>query len=64
MQHRIVDGATVLGKGRLQGRPMRGRSHAMTTSCGVRRRRGRSCRSTADFVKASACRSVSFLAHQ
>ena len=34
---------------------MRGRSHPMMTSCGVRRLRGRLCRSTAAFAKASAC---------
>ena len=34
---------------------MRGRSHPMITSCGVRRPRGRLCRWTAAFVKASAC---------
>ena len=34
---------------------MRGRSHPMITSCGVRRLRGRLCRWTAAFAKASAC---------
>jgi hypothetical protein len=34
---------------------VRGRSHPMITSCGVRRLRGRVCRWTAAFAKASAC---------
>jgi hypothetical protein len=34
---------------------VRGRSHPMITSCGVRRLRGRLCRWTAAFAKASAC---------
>jgi hypothetical protein len=38
-----------------QGRPVRGRSHPMITSCGVRRLRGRLCRWIAALAKASAC---------
>ena len=34
---------------------MRGRNHPPMTSCGVRRQRGRLCRWTAAFAKASAC---------
>jgi hypothetical protein len=37
------------------GRPVRGLSHAMILSCGVRRLRGRPCRSAAALVNASAC---------
>ena len=39
-----------------QGRPVGGRSHAMITSCGVRRLRRRLCLWVAAFAKASACR--------
>jgi hypothetical protein len=38
-----------------QGRPVRGRSHPIITSCGVRRLRDRLCRWTAALAKASAC---------
>ena len=47
--------ATLSVLGGNQCRPVRGRSHPMITSCGVRRPRGRLCRWTAAFVKASAC---------
>jgi hypothetical protein len=37
------------------GHPVRGRSHAMTISCGDRRLRGKPCRCSAAFAKAFAC---------
>jgi hypothetical protein len=53
-----VSGRLLLGQpsNRLnQGRPVRGRSHSITTSRGVRRLRGRLCRWTTASAKASAC---------